>query len=253
MKDDSNLEMYADPINYDLESGAVDLDGSLLPKLASQASGPVLELGCGTGRVTIPLAQQGFDMTGLDITPHMLEHAQNKAKRLPIQWICDDVRSFHLETQFSLIYTYGAVFQHLLTRVDQEAMLASAYKHLAPGGKFVIDVGFKQPKSMITAPEPEEWYSFIDNQGRKVQVSGTDHYDHLRQIWYQSLYRHWPETDGQNQAQPERLALRYIMPQEMEVLLFYNGFKVLSRYGDWKGNPLSEDTYLHIYVCTHQQ
>ncbi|VAW36077.1 hypothetical protein MNBD_CHLOROFLEXI01-3841 [hydrothermal vent metagenome] len=253
MTNDSNLDMYADPINYDLESGQFKLDDTILLDLASQASGAVLELGCGTGRVTIPLAQQGFDMTGLDITSHMLQYAQNKAKDLPIKWICADIRNFHLENQYALIYTYGSVFQHLLNRSDQEAMLARVHEHLAPEGKFVMDVGFKHPKSMVNVPEKQDWYTFIDDKGGKVQVSGTDHFDHLQQIWYQTLYRHWPEADEPKQAQPERLALRYIMPQEIEALLFYNGFTVLSRYGDWKGNPLTEDSYSHIYVCTKRQ
>ncbi len=247
------MEMYADPANYDIESGPIELDNTILLELALQTSGPMLELGCGTGRVTIPFAERGFDITGLDIESGMLAHAQTKAKALPIKWICDDTRNFNLETQYALIFTYGSVFQHLLSRSDQEAMLACVRKHLAEDGKFVIDIGFKRPTSMMNVPEKQAWYSFVDGKGREVQVSGTDHYDHLQQIWYQTLYRHWPEADEPKEGQPERLALRYIMPQEMESLLYYNGFTVLSRYGDWRGNPLTADGYLQIYVCTHRR
>ncbi len=62
-------------------------------------------------------------MTGLDVLPHMLEHARDKAKELPIQGGCEDIPQFHLEKQYSLIFTYGAAFQYLFNRSDQEAML----------------------------------------------------------------------------------------------------------------------------------
>ena len=253
MTKDSNLEMYADPANYDIESGEVNLDNSILLALAKEANGPILELGCGTGRMTIPLAQQGFAMTGLDITPHMLNYARTKAEGIAINWICDDVRTFQLETQFPLIFTYGAAFQHMLARPDQEAMLQRVHQHLAPDGKFVVDIGFNPPSKMRNVPEPQDWYAFTDSSGRKIQVSGTDQYDHLNQIWHQTLYRRWTEADNKpKEAQPERLALRYLMPQEMESLLFYNGFQVISRYGNWQGKPMTEEDYLHIYVCTHR-
>lgn len=249
----SNLETYADPITYDLESSRYEVQTSILLELAKQASGPVLELGCGTGRVTIPLAQRGIDMTGLDILPHMIEHARTKAEELPIKWVCDDVRSFQLETQYSLIFTRGAVFQHLLNRSDQEAMLMRVQEHLAPGGRFVIDVGFKNPKSMVNVPEEQDWYSFIDDKGREVQVAGTDQFDHVQQIWHQTFNRRWHADDEPQSSGPIKLALRYFMPQEMEALLHYNGFTVLSRYGDWVGSPLTEESYTQIYLCSQRQ
>ncbi len=247
---DPNLETYRDPINYDLESYCFEPDGSILLELASQASGPVLELGCGTGRVAISLATRGIDVTGLDILPHMIKHAQTKSKDLPIQWVCGDIRYFHLKNQFSLIYTYGAVFQHLFNRSDQDAMLSQVHKHLSPNGRFIVDIGFTNPKSMVDVPEEQDWYTFIDDKGCEVQVSGTDHYDHIRQIWVQTSYHRRQDIDQAQTVKPVKLALRYIMPQEMEAILFHNGFTVLSRYGDWEGKPLTESSYLQIYVCT---
>ena len=240
------------PINYELESGRFEPDGTILLELASQVNGPVLELGCGTGRVTIPLAERGIDMTGLELLPHMLEYAQNKAKEVPVKWVCADVRSFQLDTQYSLIFSKGAVFQHLLTIPEQEAMLSRVREHLAPEGRFIIDVCYKHPNAMVNVTEEQDWYAFTDAEGREVQVAGTDHYDHLRQIWYQTWTQRRIENAREKQTKPVQLALRYIMPQEMETLLYYNGFTVLARYGDWKGNPLVEDGYPQIYVCTHR-
>jgi SAM-dependent methyltransferase len=251
-KNDSNFGIYADPINYDLESGRYNPDGSILLEVARQTNGRILELGCGTGRVTIPLAERGISITGLDVQPHLIKHAQSKAQDLPIQWVCQDVRTFQFDNQYSLIFTKGAVFQHLLTLSDQEAMLSRVRQHLAPGGKFIIDIGFKHPNKMVNVPEEEEWYTYTDDRGHEIHVAGTDHFDHLQQIWYQTSTQHWQENGQEKQTKPVQLALRYIMPQEMETLLHYNGFKVLSRYGDWQGSPLTEASYEHIYICTHQ-
>jgi len=114
-----NLSEYEDPEIYDLENRDFEPDGGFLLKRAQLLDGPVLELGCGTGRITIPLAENGIDITGLDVVPGMIAHARQKAGNLPIRWIVDDVRSFHLGRSFRLIFETGSVFQHLLTLSDQ--------------------------------------------------------------------------------------------------------------------------------------
>ena len=81
MIDHTNLEDYEDPVIYDLENKEFGPDGLFYQSLAQQVQGPVLELGCGTGRVTIPLAQSGIDMTGLDVVPGML--ARRSCHRTP--------------------------------------------------------------------------------------------------------------------------------------------------------------------------
>jgi SAM-dependent methyltransferase len=84
MIEHTNLEDYEDPVIYDDENKDFEPDWPFYLSLAQQVSGSVLEMGCGTGRVTIPLAQKGIDMTGLDIVPGMLARAQEKAGDLPI-------------------------------------------------------------------------------------------------------------------------------------------------------------------------
>ena len=98
MLEHTNLEDYEDPVLYDLENRDSEQGVLFYQSLAQQVKGPVLELGCGTGRITIPLAQQEIDMTGLDIVPGMLARAREKAGDLPIEWIEADVRDFHLGT-----------------------------------------------------------------------------------------------------------------------------------------------------------
>jgi SAM-dependent methyltransferase len=132
MCDAIDLSEYADPVLYDSENTAFEPDGPFYLDLARQAGGPVLELGCGPGRLTIPLAREGLDITGLDVTAGMLARAQAQAGALPIRWVEADARAFRLGRRFGAVLATGGLFQHMLGRADQEALLACVREHLAP-------------------------------------------------------------------------------------------------------------------------
>jgi SAM-dependent methyltransferase len=240
---------YADLILYDAENADFEPDGSFYLAQAQRWGGPVLELGCGTGRFTIPLAEHGLPITGLDIAPTMLEHARHKAPHLAIRWVEADVRTFQLAAQFRLIFESGSTFMHLLERADQEAMLASVRRHLSPEGRFVISVWFPHPAGMVTTATEQDWFAYTALDGRAVRVSGVEHYDEVRQVKTETAYRRWRGADGQEVLRSAPLSLRYTFPQEMEALLHYTGFQVLERYGAWDQTPLVADSRLMIYVC----
>jgi SAM-dependent methyltransferase len=249
MIDHTNLEDYADPMLFDLENSDFEPDGPFYLSLAQQVAGSVLELGCGAGRITIPLAKHGIDIVGLDIVPGMIARAKSKAGDLPIQWVQADMRDFHLGQQFSLICAPGFVFEHLLERADQEAMLACVHEHLAPEGVFVSAIRFPGPELMVNAEEEQDWFSYTDENGRAIRVSGTDRYDPVRQIREETAYRRWQDAAGQEVTRRARLALRLVFPQEMSCLLHYNGFTVLHRYGNWDFGPLTGQSHRIIHVC----
>lgn len=249
MIDHSNLEDYTDPAIYDAENPNFEPDGSFYLALAKQIGGPVLELGCGTGRVTIPLSQTGIDITGLDVVPGMLAWARSKAQHLPIHWVEGDIRTFQLGRQFRLICATGGAFQMLLTRPDHEAALARIREHLAPEGSFAIDVVVPQPDWLGRRDEEQEWNTYVDGQGRSIRVTGTDYYDPIHQVKHETIYRHWPTETGQPVRQRVRFAFRYIFPQEMEALLHYNGFAIVACYGDAQFNPPTSESGTLFYVC----
>ena len=249
MIDHTNLEDYADPVLFDLENGSFEPDGPFYLSLCKQVGGSVLELGCGTGRVTIPLARHGIDIMGLDVVPGMLDQARSNAGDLPIRWVEADVRDFHLDRQFSLICAPGCVFEHLLERADQEAMLANVREHLAGEGLFVVAIRFPRPEAMVSVEEEQEWFSYADENGRDVRVTGTDTYDPVRQIRHETAHRRWTDAGGGELKKRARLALRLIFPQEMQAILHYNGFTVLHRYGDWDASPLTGESRVIIHVC----
>src|SRR5215207_11456712 len=89
--DHYKLEEYADPVDYDRQDSS-DTGVAFYAALAQETGGPVLEIACGTGRATIPIARRGFAVTGLDVVPGMLERARSKAAGLPIRWVEGDAR-----------------------------------------------------------------------------------------------------------------------------------------------------------------
>lgn len=244
-----NLEEYADPEIYDLENQEFEPDGSFFLDFAKRLDGPVLELGCGTGRVTIPLAQNGVDITGLDVVPVMLERAKQKAGTLPIQWVIADGRAFQLNRSFRLIFETGSVFQHILTRPDQEAFLAQVRKHLESDGRFIANLVFPHLERLTSVETEKEWFTYENYAGQEVRVSGTEHYDPIQQVKIETAYRRWVDNKGQKILKIAPLSLRYTFPQEMEALLHYNGFQVLEKFGDWDSSPLTGTSRNMIFVC----
>lgn len=106
----------------------------------------ILELGCGTGRVSVPLAKAGFDVTGLDISESMLSVAKTKSPH--VNWVQGDARKFDLNQQFSLIlFPYNAM-QHLYPD-EIKSCLRSVRQSLKPNGRFVIDISNVSPQYMV--------------------------------------------------------------------------------------------------------
>lgn len=245
----NNLEEYENPELYDLENSSFEPDGPFFLELAQRIGGAVLEIGCGTGRITIPLAKQGIDITGLDIVPQMIERAKAKANGLPVQWVTADARSFHLGRPFRLIFESGAAFQHLLTRQDQEPFLACVREHLEPDGRLVIGSIIPTLEMMETDETERPWFSYPNQDGQEVRVSGTQHYDPMRQIKTETAFRRWQTAAGTEQTHTAPLMLRYTFPQELQALLHDNGFTTVERYGDWDRSAFTTDSKYMIFIC----
>jgi 2-polyprenyl-3-methyl-5-hydroxy-6-metoxy-1,4-benzoquinol methylase len=157
MIDHDNLEEFRDPPTYDLEDGGYDEDCPLTEQWARSLGGPLLDLACGTGRMALRLAAQGYQVTGVDIVPEMIEWARQKAAKqaVSIDWVVADARTFHLQRHFPFIYMLENVFQFFLTREDQEAMLARVREHLHPEGGFLFETRNPSPRNLLQVRHPE--------------------------------------------------------------------------------------------------
>src|SRR5438876_5838475 len=145
---------------------------------AAQASGgPVLEVGCGTGRVLIPTARAGVDIVGLDLSPHMLAVCRERlghestAVQSPVQLVQADMRNFNLERTFRLITVPFRPFQHLITVDEQRECLESIRRHLADGGRLILDLFNPNLDALASRQHGEEVGEepeFVTPDGRRV-------------------------------------------------------------------------------------
>ena len=244
------LEGYRDPQAYDVADGGYDADVPLTEQLARSLGGPLLDLACGTGTMAIRLAQQGYQVTGVDIIPEMIEWAAQKAvsQAVSIDWVVADARTFHLGKQFPFIYMLGNAFQHFLTRKDQEALFARVREHLYREGCFLFVTRNPAPRNIFEVRYSES-QEYMMPDGRRLVATEQQHYDPITQIQHYTFHNQWFHPDGQQVETTDHTALRYVFPQEMEALLFYNGFQIRACYGDWQQNPLTADSPSMIYVC----
>lgn len=254
--DHDNLEVYADAVHYDANEAPTDDGVAFYCALAQEAGGSVLELACGTGRVTIPVAKLGFPTTGLDIVPGMLAHAKSKSAGLPIRWVEGDARTFDLQEQFRFIFLTGNAFQAFVTNTEQAALLQRVYVHLHTQGLFAFET--RNPRFPATNTRAdgfplletrnEDRPYVINADGHEVRASTTQVYDHVTQILHLASAKRW--YDGkEEQTNVTRIALRYTFPQELVALLHYHGFRIERQYGDWNGESLSATSPSIILVC----
>lgn len=243
-----NVSAYADPVLDEIVSGVPNLEGSILVELAAKVSGPVLEIGCGYGRITIPLAERGIELIGVELCEQSLAAARAKGVGLPIEWVDGDARSFQVGRKFPFIFARGDVFNFMLTRPDQEAMLARVREHLAPDGIFAFDICTHQFTQMVNE-EDTTWFTVTDPQGNQICAGGKTDFDYDRQLWSQTGWYRRDNAEGELLAEPWILILRYIFPQDVETLLHYNGFEVIERYADWFGTLPSAEEGASIFVC----
>lgn len=214
---------------------------------ALKAGGPVLEAGCGTGRVLIPVARAGAAITGLDASDSMLAVCRNKLEREPeeirkkVRLVHGDMRSFEIGNVFSLVTVPFRPFQHMLTVEDQLASLAAIRRHLEPGGRLILDLFnpslqfLADPKTLET-PLEEPAFDMPDGRRvlRRIRILSRDLYSQVQQI---VIEHEVTGPDGITLHRSGPLALRYIFRYEIEHLLVRAGFELETVYADYDRSP----------------
>jgi SAM-dependent methyltransferase len=249
-----NLEEFRDAETYDVVCDAYDEDFPFLDEWAQSRGGPFLDLACGTGRMALRLAGQGYQVTGVDVVPEMIARARLKAmeRALSVEWVVADGRHFQLHKQFPAVYMLMNAFQFFLTRQDQEAMLMCVREHLQPDGEFLFETRNPSPRNLLEVRHPEpQHYTMPD--GAQLVVTEAQYYDPMTQIQHYTCPHQWTNPDGQRRERTHHTALRYVFPQEMEALLFYNGFEIIACYGNWAREPLIATSPAMIYRCRKRQ
>ena len=221
---------------------------------AGRMGHPVLELACGTGRLTIPIAQTGVEIVGLDLSPSMLGHARTKAEAagLKIEFMEGDCREFDLGRKFALIFMAFNSMQHLHDYESLAALFRNVRKHLAEGGRFVFDVF--NPKVEILARASgdrrlEREYQGPDGRGTMAfEYSST--YDDGAQVSRIQCYFVRRGANGEElEVRVEELHLRSFFPQELDLLVRSQGFEIVEKFGNFERKPFGSGEPKQVVVC----
>lgn len=245
----SNFEKYEDPEYYDLEFQDYLNDLPFLVEWANKQKGTIVDLGCGTGRVTIPLAQQGHKLIGVDLHEGMLNQAREKTANnsLSVEWTLQDCTKLSLNILVPLIYMTGNSFQHFLTNESQNQLLQSIHNHLEENGIFIFNTRFPILSELAEVEESTRIY--LDKRSRKIREKTIETYYPLTQILHCTSAREILKGTEVGSIEQDSISLRYVFPLEMERLLTQNGFAILETYSSWKKEPLETSSTEMIYVC----
>jgi SAM-dependent methyltransferase len=222
-------------------------DVAFFVEAAQESGGPVLEVGCGTGRVLVPTARAGIEVVGLDLSLYMLDVCRERLRREPeevqsrVQLVQADMRDFELSRTFHLVTVPFRPFQHLITVDDQLLCLKRIHSHLADGGRLILDLFNPSLPSLVTdnlGQELGEEPEFVTPRGlRVVRRHRTISRDLFNQVNHVELIYHVTHPDGRTERLVHSFPMRYLFRFEVEHLLVRSGFHVEHVYADYDKSP----------------
>lgn len=224
---------------------------------AVRSGGPVLELGCGTGRVTLPIAQSGIDIVGLDNSEGMLARARDKAALLEdghgnMDLCMGDMRKFSLDRTFSLIIIPFRGFLSLLSVEDQVRCLTTARKHLEPDGRLIFNIFVPDPQMLVEDEDAAFHLRDVTDPdtGRTSVVWQQTRVDSFNQVLSVRLIVDEIDQEGAVGKRFYRdYQIRYAHRIEILHLLERCGFEVVDLYGDFDYSPFDEDSGEMVWVA----
>ena len=226
---------------------------------AKAARGPILELGCGTGRILLPIARAGCTITGIDSSPAMLERCranldnEQKAVQACVTLKQQTLLDLDLGKSFPLAIAPFRVFQHLTKVEDQLRALAGIHRHLEPGGRLVFDV-FNPDFARLVGADGQEH----DETGEIMLPDGRSFhrtYRIVRVHWSlqtsdsELIYYVTPRPGAAVQRYVQAFPLRWYLRAELEHLVARAGFRLREIYGDFSGGPLVDGAPEQVVVA----
>jgi len=225
-----------------------------------KSGGRTLELGCGTGRVLIPTAIAGCEITGLDLSPYMLARCRQELDNQPrevkerVRLIQADMTAFDTSEKYSLVTIPFRPFQHLISVGEQKACLNCVSQHLVPGGSLIIDVFHPYPPRLVPDPtytvEVEDLPETELPDGRKLRRTNRvaafhrdQQYNDVELIYYVT------HPGGKTERLVQAFPMRYFFRYEVEHLLNLCGLKVVDLFGDFDRSSFSGDSPEMIFVA----
>ena len=204
--------------------------------IARAGSGRALELGIGTGRIALPLAQRGIPVAGIDISRAMVARLAAKPGGENIEVTIGDFAHTRVSGEFSLVYLVFNTIMNLMSQQAQVDCFRNAASHLEPGGCFVIEVAIPDLQRIPVGETTVVFRS--DDTGW-----GLDEYDIATQS---QTSHHLDIVDGR--IEQFSIPFRYVWPSELDLMAELAGMSLRERYGSWDGDPFTSDSRQHISV-----
>jgi len=243
---------------YDEEVAVLTQFGDDIPfylEYARKSGGDALELACGTGRILVPLTQQGIAMTGIDASEKMLDIARAKTTRLQedvkkrVHLVHARMQDFNLARTFPLIFCAFRSFQCLVNKQEQGACLTRVYEHLSENGIFILDLFV--PFHHLLAKVQRTLYlgSFKSSKLNAVVTRRAEvKYDLAQQTLHEDRFYEWTDTNGEFHRHIWSYDLACIFHQEAELLLDKYGFSIIDVFSNFTKTPYDYFSGEQIFI-----
>ena len=237
---------------YDLTHESLTTDIGYILKLAQMTGDPVLELGCGSGRLLLPLARAGYSVIGVDSSPAMLARAQTRLESEPealqarVRLVAGDMTTLALgdEVTCQLVIVPYNTLMHL----DGQgvlSMLRGVRAILGRNGRFFIDLA--NPFTLAQTPNDhlltlEASFTDPDTGELVLQFAANRLYESAQQLHITWIYDATPATGGQIRRTVTQMVYHYYYPHQLELMLEETGYQLLAIYGDYTETPFTEES-----------
>jgi SAM-dependent methyltransferase len=227
-------ERFDERYAYQADQGVLEPILDFLADLARD--GKALELGIGTGRIALPLAQRGIPVHGIDLSEAMVAKLRAKPGSEHIGVTIGDFASATVEGTFTVAFLAVNTIMNLTTQEEQVACFRNVASHLEPGGCFVVEVLVPRLQRL----PPGETFQVFDVSPTHV---GIDEYDVVRQGLVSHHY--WIEDGEVEVLSPP---FRYVWPSELDLMAQLAGMRLRERWGDWTREPFTSTSAKHVSV-----
>lgn len=244
---------YEEPLYYDQTYRRRREDVRFYVEECAEKS--VLELGCGSGRVSFALAKAGASVVAVDAMVSMLDRLEERLQKMPrrvrenITTALADLRTFSSEARFERVIAPFNVFMHLYTRQDIEAALKVVREHLAPGGRFIFDVRMPNPYELSRDPDRVYKGRTIKRPKERKRYRYRERFDYDGVSQIQTIDMAFVGEEDPLDLHVTPLTQRQFFPAELEALLHYNGFEMLERYGDFEREELDDASESQVIIA----
>jgi SAM-dependent methyltransferase len=245
----TTLSLYDEPELYDALLPASPDCIEFYVELARHQNGPVLELACGTGQLTVPIAQLGLPVVGIDLAPAMLRAARERANNaaVAVDLLDGDMRTFSLERRFALIFIARNSLLHLCVTAEIEAVFKRVCDHLLPGGLMAFDI-FNPDVGLLARPPNKRFPVMTASTERSGQltVEATFDYDAATQVNRSTWIISSPNWLEEREVP---IHVRSIFPEELPLLLRAGGLRVEERFGDYSRGRFESGSARQVVIC----